>query len=387
MITAEAMPMKHPLKRPCKPLAATLAAALLLAALAAIAAVPTEWQIRVGPKATVFQVERYHGDALALRATLTSGGLPLEYQGAARLYAQTNGMGTVWWNLADVTVSGNVLAATWLPEFDTGADVVDVFLGAPSNYQAHARIRFLPSPGPVPNALPLPRPVLDFEAVEIQNLAALTNGWTFGGAPGDYDALSNRPQINGVTLGGTNNTAVGLGLLGTGGGTITGPLQIGATGKFPITFDFDAGDTPYMTIRDGIGNFLVLEGNKLYYQQYDVEYGAELFFPTNSGTLALVSDIPAPSVPSAPEVTTALRWRADGTACVVTVAAGGTLTADTSNWTEGQAVMAIITLAEGAGIAQGIELVGYGTWPVGTPFVACCYRVGVTVYVVPSVTL
>lgn len=91
--------------------------------------------------------------------------------------------------------------------------------------------------------------------------------------------------------------------------------------------------------------------------------------------------------PSAPEVTTALRWRADGTACVVTVAAGGTLTADTSEWTEGQAVMAIITLADGAGIEQGIELVGYGAWPVGTPFVACCYRVGLTVFVVPSTTL
>lgn len=375
--------MKHQLKRPCKPLAATLAASLQLAAIAAIAAVPTEWQVRVGPKATVYQAERYHGDALALRATLTSGGLPLEYQGAARLYAQTNGMGSVWWNLADVTVSGNVLSATWLPEFDTGADVVDMFLGAPSNYQAHARIRFLPSPGPVPNALPLPRPVLDFAAVEIQNLAALTNGWTFGG---DYDALSNRPQINGVTLGGTNNTAIGLGLLGTNGGTITGPLQIGKSDEFPITFDSDLGGA-LMTIRDSIGNSLSLRGNKLYYQQYDVEYGAELFFPTNSGTLALISDIPAPSVPSAPAMTTALRWRADGTACVVTVAAGGTLTADTSDWTEGQAVMAIITLAEGAGIAQGIELVGYGTWPVGTPFVACCYRVGMTVYVVPSVTL
>lgn len=107
--------------------------------------------------------------------------------------------------------------------------------------------------------------------------------------------------------------------------------------------------------------------------------------PTNF--LAYVSEIPAPSVPSAPEVTSALRWRADGTACIVAVAAGGTLTADTSNWTEGQAVMAIITLADGAGIEQGIELVGYGTWPVGTPFVACCYRIGLTVFVVPSTTL
>ena len=94
-----------------------------------------------------------------------------------------------------------------------------------------------------------------------------------------------------------------------------------------------------------------------------------------------------PPAPSAPEVTTALRWRADGTACIVTVAAGGTLTADTSNWTEGQAVMAIITLADGAGVASGIELVGYGAWPTGTPFVACCYRIGLTVFVVPSTTL
>ena len=126
---------------------------------------------------------------------------------------------------------------------------------------------------------------------------------------------------------------------------------------------------------------------------YENQYGGmEYRWASRSGIgptnfFAYVSELPAPSVPSAPEVTTALRWRADGTACVVTVAAGGTLTADTSNWTEGQAVMAIITLADGAGIEQGIELVGYGAWPVGTPFVACCYRIGLTVFVVPSTTL
>jgi len=150
------------------------------------AAVPTEWQVRIGPKVTVYQAERYHGDALDLRATLTSGGLPLVYQGAARLYAQTNGMGALWWDLAPVTVASNVLAATWRPEFDTGADVVDVFLGAPSNFQAHARIRFLPSPGPAPNSLPMPTPVLDFSAVELRNLSALTNGWSFGDSGGPY---------------------------------------------------------------------------------------------------------------------------------------------------------------------------------------------------------
>ena len=106
-------------------------------------------------------------------------------------------------------------------------------------------------------------------------------------------------------------------------------------------------------------------------------------FQDKSGTVAYLEDV----TPAAPEITTALRWRADGTACIVTVESGGTLSADISGWTEGQAVMAIITLADGAVIEQGIELVGYGSWPTGTPFVACCYRIGLTVFVVPSVTL
>lgn len=351
--------------------AATLAAALQLAAIAAIAAVPTEWQVRVGPKATVYQAERYHGDALALRATLMSGGLPLDYQGAARLYAQTNGMGAVWWDLADVTVSGNVLSATWLPEFDTGADVVDVFLGAPSNYQAHARIRFLPSPGPVPNALPLPTPVLDFAAVEIQNLAALTNGWSFGGEPGNYASVSNAAMSAAAA---TNDF-----LRNSGQAVMHGTIL------FPYFNNYG--------VKVGADHPGALGFTSTFPEYQDLSATLDLTrIPTDAAgfgyaDIAFISDIPAPSVPSAPEVTTALRWRADGTACVVTVAAGGTLTADTSNWTEGQAVMAIITLAEGAGIEQGIELVGYGAWPVGTPFVACCYRIGLTVFVVPSTTL
>lgn len=176
----------------CKLIAFALAAITLSAARGGV---PTEWQVRIGPKATVYQAERYHGDALDLRATLTSGGLPLVYQGAARLYAQTNGMGARWWNLADVTVASNVLAATWRPEFDTGADVVDVFLGAPSNFQAHARIRFLPSPGPAPNSLPMPTPVLDFAAVDLVNVAALTNGWSFGSSADLTDATNYTDQV------------------------------------------------------------------------------------------------------------------------------------------------------------------------------------------------
>lgn len=170
------------------------------------AAVPTEWTVRIGPRSASYQAERRHGDALDLRATLTYNGQPLAYTGPARLYAQTNGMGSAWWDLAPCTVVSNTLQATWLPSFDTGADVVDLFLGGPSNYQAAARIRFLPSPGSTPNALPLPVPVLDFSTVIVTNAPfALSSDVDYSTsntqlvatieakapAPGNYAAVSN----------------------------------------------------------------------------------------------------------------------------------------------------------------------------------------------------
>lgn len=169
---------------------------LSISAPTAAATVPTEWTVRIGPRSASYQAERRHGDALNLRATLTYNGQPLAYTGPARLYAQTNGMGSAWWDLAPCTVSSNVLQATWLPSFDTGADVVDIFLGGPSNYQAAARIRFLPSPGSVPNSLPLPAPTLDFATVQILNPPYYTRQETDraieSAAPGDYSTVSNR---------------------------------------------------------------------------------------------------------------------------------------------------------------------------------------------------
>lgn len=201
--------------------------AMALAAVLHAAYVPTEWQVRVGPKATVFQAERYHGDGLALRATLTAGGLPLPYQGTARLYAQTNGMASAWWSLADATVSNNVLTATWLPEYDTGADVVDVFLGAPGNYQAHARIRFLPSPGATPGTLPLPTPVLNFADVQVVNAPYYTQAETdarivelspAAQPPGNYLAVSNAAMSAAAQ---TND------FLRLTGGTMAGDIRFG----------------------------------------------------------------------------------------------------------------------------------------------------------------
>lgn len=198
---AHAAPLKSPIAPPRHALRACLCASLVLmaelcSANLLAAAVPTEWTVRIGPRSASYQAERRHGDALDLRATLTYNGQPLAYTGPARLYAQTNGMGSAWWDLAPCTVSSNVIQATWLPSFDTGADVVDIFLGGPSNYQAAARIRFLPSPGSVPNSLPLPAPTLDFATVQILNPPYYTRQETDSAiesaAPGDYSTVSNR---------------------------------------------------------------------------------------------------------------------------------------------------------------------------------------------------
>ena len=67
-----------------------------------------------------------------------------------------------------------------------------------------------------------------------------------GGGGGSYNALTDKPQINGVTLGGTNNTAQGLGLLGTSGGTMTGAIKFG-------TWELSNGDSQGFLIQEPYG--------------------------------------------------------------------------------------------------------------------------------------
>lgn len=86
---------------------------------------------------------------------------------------------------------------------------------------------------------------------------------------------------------------------------------------------------------------------------------------------------------SATAVETLLKYNADGTAIAVTVPSTGTLSADTTDWVDGQAQTAIITLATGATINSALKLVGYGSWPRDTTFAATCLRTGDYIYVIP----
>ena len=149
------------------------------------AAVPLRWTVetsRVQP--AVF--EAYQGETLTFEAALQSHGKPLEAPVNYSFFWQTNGMGSTYW---EVKVRGegeqrnnstvhldpspsptNVLFATWSPEMDVGAKVYNCFIGSPSNiYHAAFQLRLRPSPGALPNALPLPPPVIAFDRVKVLN--------------------------------------------------------------------------------------------------------------------------------------------------------------------------------------------------------------------------
>ena len=169
------------------PLAMALAAALQLAA---IAAVPVAWTNSPGmPPYPIKPVP--HGSTVDLAVTLKGYTTPPIADGAdVRLWYQTNGMGSAWWS-APATYDGSTITATFGPAQDCGADRVSLFFGAPSNVFASAVLRLTHAPGFAPASLPLPVPALDFAAVELRNLSALTNGWSFGSTIGNYEVVSN----------------------------------------------------------------------------------------------------------------------------------------------------------------------------------------------------
>jgi hypothetical protein len=159
-----------------KPLATTLAATLQLAVLAAV---PVAWTNSPGmPPYPIKPVP--HGSTVDLAVTLKGYTTPPIADGAdVRLWYQTNGMGSAWWS-APATFDGSTITATFGPAQDCGADRVSLFFGAPSNVFASAVLRLTHAPGFSPSSLPFPVPALDFATVELRNLSALTNGWSFG---------------------------------------------------------------------------------------------------------------------------------------------------------------------------------------------------------------
>ena len=162
------------------------------------AAVPLKWTVKTS-RATPAQFEAYQGETLALEATLQSDGKPVEMSGIASLYWQTNGMGSAYWE-APAAVNSNRLSAVWTPEMDVGARVYNCFIGQPgTNYHAAFQLRLRPSPGALPNVLPLPVPVIDFARVRVLNPP-----WGSGGGvdTNAVEVIANKAiATNAVTVG------------------------------------------------------------------------------------------------------------------------------------------------------------------------------------------
>ena len=147
----------------------TTISAVFFTAFTAFAAVPCEW-IATPRTPSPAAFDRFHGETIDFRCTFTGfGALPFAEGADVRLWYQTNGMGAAWWSIP-ATVSNNVLAATFTPSADPGAERLTIFFGAPSNAYAAAQVRFRNSPGATPNHLDPPS-VLDWRA----ELAAAMN--------------------------------------------------------------------------------------------------------------------------------------------------------------------------------------------------------------------
>ena len=143
----------------------------LLAPAALLAAVPKKWDVDLNAQPPqVFTLQRPRGETYELTAVLKDQGKPFAPAITnVCIYWQTNGMENLYWS-APASVSSNVLRATWNPSMDPGATTVRGYIGDPGHiYAAAFQFRFIASPGPLPNALPLPTPRIDFAAVEVAN--------------------------------------------------------------------------------------------------------------------------------------------------------------------------------------------------------------------------
>lgn len=143
----------------------------LLAPAALLAAVPEKWDVDLNAQPPqVFTLQRPRGETYELTAVLKDQGKPFAPAITnVCIYWQTNGMENLYWS-APASVSSNVLRATWNPSMDPGATTVRGYIGDPGHiYAAAFQFRFIASPGPLPNALPLPTPRIDFAAVEVAN--------------------------------------------------------------------------------------------------------------------------------------------------------------------------------------------------------------------------
>jgi hypothetical protein len=146
-------------------------------------ALTDSWSVDVQQHASVQRTYK-RGEPIDMRITLRDGLKPLDLSGAsARWYWYTNAVDNLWWTNS-VTISApeaGLVQATWTPAMDTGAAMYYYWIGvwqagsASPLWRVTGNIRMLPSPGVMPNALPMPIRTLDFAAIAATNAPWVTS--------------------------------------------------------------------------------------------------------------------------------------------------------------------------------------------------------------------
>lgn len=144
-------------------------AALLLAgfALPAIAEeITPRFSITVDPDQSVVNYfDVYHGETVLFEVTFKRPS-----NETMTFFWQEQGMGDSYWSERCTTVGDGVYRAVFTPQMDSGAKVFNCFIGRPGMiYRAVFQLRMKQSPGAVPNEIPLPAKVIDFNQITVLN--------------------------------------------------------------------------------------------------------------------------------------------------------------------------------------------------------------------------
>ena len=280
------------------------ALAIALATVAS-AAIPLRWTVETS-RAQPAAFEVYQGETLDLEATLTSYGKPLTAPSDYALYWQTNGMGSVYWSTNCATGAGatNVMRATWRPEYDVGSRAYNCFIGCSGSiYRAAFQLRMRPSPGAEPNTLPLPTPTIDFASVTVLNPPWPTNDLTSAVASNAAAIASHSSQLSQLS----QSIADHVGDTGNPHGVT--PEQIEAMplrgaevedGEIEFYGTDDSGRDEYVKISKdylAVGSHASFSTTIYGHRKIQVGGrggGVEISLPSDSGKLALTSDIPPP---------------------------------------------------------------------------------------------
>lgn len=128
-----------------------------------------EWSAELRDVTRVERIDVRSGDSGILRVLLTTNRVAYTPH-AATAYYQTNGMAAdAWWEAPASIVDGGV-EVDWSADLEPNATVASLMFRLDGElYRAPALLRFLPSPGRAPNALPMPTATIDFATVATTN--------------------------------------------------------------------------------------------------------------------------------------------------------------------------------------------------------------------------